>query len=325
MGNILTVFTILLFASKTLVFAQNDPIAVELGKAEKVYENHVAELDSKLIDQIESLIEITQKKCDLEGIQGLRQELKEFSDKGILPASVRTKSYSKKKQRALSRFLSKMEEAKWEYTRNKQLAAAELLQQRLKEFKKIDLFSNDLSQNWIGDAKLWSFTNGELQGTTNPAGNGQDSYLVSKNVYQDFEMTCKVRLSGAKADSGFMFRGKLFAAKSFRMIGPQCNIGSSAKVTWGTLLLQGYKGSGFKSRKLSEPHIDTVNRIIKQNQFNDLLVRCRGKYLTISVNGEKVVDGEFEDLPDSGKVGWQLLKGAPMELRIKDAKIYEFK
>ena len=58
---------------------------------------------------------------------------------------------------------------------------------------------------------------------------------------------------------------------------------------------------------------------VKQKDFNDYYIKVVGKHVTIKINGETMVDGDFPKMPEEGIIAWQLHAGFPtMEVTFKD-------
>jgi hypothetical protein len=62
-----------------------------------------------------------------------------------------------------------------------------------------------------------------------------------------------------------------------------------------------------------------VKKAVKPSDFNDYYIKCVGKHVTIKVNDETMVDGDFDKMPDEGIIAWQLHAGfKSMEVTFKD-------
>jgi hypothetical protein len=182
------------------------------------------------------------------------------------------------------------------------------------EEKKTESFiAKDLS-NWEGLIKeFWTYKDGELVGYT-PKDPGFNTFLCSKKKYRDFELKCKVRLKNGDGNSGIQIRSKIADPKRFAVAGPQCDIG---KGYWGSLY-----GERFGGMMKAAPA--SIQKIVKQDEFNDYYVKCVGKHVTIKINGETSVDDDFPKMPDEGIIAFQLHAGYPtMEVIFKDIEFKE--
>jgi hypothetical protein len=162
---------------------------------------------------------------------------------------------------------------------------------------------------WEGLTKYWSVKDGAIVGYT-PVDPKHNTFLCSKKKYGDFDLKFKIRLKDGVGNSGVQIRSKLVDAKKFVVSGPQCDIGQGY---WGSLY-----GELFGGMMKQSPG-DLVKKVVKQNDFNDYSIKCVGKHVTIKINGETMVDGDFPKMPDEGIIAWQLHAGfKSMEVTFKD-------
>jgi hypothetical protein len=151
-------------------------------------------------------------------------------------------------------------------------------------------------------------------GSTKPDGIKFNTCLVSDKQYGDFELKCKVKLSGSEAaNSGIQIRSQVVDAKQFKVEGAQCDIG---QVYWGSLY-----GAG--TGMMQQADKDVVAKALKGGDFNELHVRCVGRRVTIKLNGVTTVDKDFPELPARGVIGWDLHRGKGFEVVIKDIEFKE--
>jgi hypothetical protein len=172
-----------------------------------------------------------------------------------------------------------------------------------------DFFNGKNLDGWEGLSKYWSVKDGAIVGYTeeDPKHN---TFLCSKKKYGDFELRFKVRLKGGIGNSGVQIRSKILDEKRYTVGGPQCDIGQGF---WGSLY-----GENFGGMMQQSPG-DLVKKVVKQDDFNDYSVKCVGKHVTIKINDETMVDGDFPKMPDEGIIAWQLHAGFPsMEVIFKD-------
>jgi hypothetical protein len=166
-------------------------------------------------------------------------------------------------------------------------------------------------EGWEGLIKeYWSVQDGALVGYTSKDP-GFNTFLCSKKMYKDFEMTFKVRLKNGIGNSGIQIRSKLANKKKFAVHGPQADIGAGY---WGSLYGEGFGGMMKAASKESQ-------KAIKAKDFNDYSIKCVGKKVTIKINGVTTVDEEFAKMPAEGIIAFQLHAGYPsMEVTFKDIK-----
>src|SRR5262249_53199725 len=152
---------------------------------------------------------------------------------------------------------------------------------------------------WEGLSKYWSVKDGGIVGYT-PMDPGFNTFLCTKKKYRDFEMTFQIRLKDGVGNSGVQVRSEVFDREKFRVRGPQCDIG---KGYWGSLYGEGFGGM----MKAASPAL--IKKVVKEDDFNDYAIRCVGKHVTVKINGETMVDGDFAKMPDTGIIALQLHAG----------------
>jgi len=181
------------------------------------------------------------------------------------------------------------------------------------EEKKSSTFLNEKLDGWEGLTANWSYKDGALVGET-AKDLGFNTFLCSKKKYKDFEMSFQVRLKDAKGNSGVQIRSEIVDPSKYVVKGPQCDVGQQF---WGSLYGEKFGGM------MKAADANLVKRIVKQDDFNDYSIKCVGKHVTITINGETTVDGDFEKMPDDGIIAFQLHAGGPMEVTFKNIKFKE--
>jgi hypothetical protein len=171
-----------------------------------------------------------------------------------------------------------------------------------------EFFNGKDLTGWEGLTKYWSVKDGALVGYT-PEDPKHNTFLCSKKKYKDFELKFKVRLKDGIGNSGVQIRSKIIDEKWYAVGGPQCDIGQGY---WGSLY-----GENFGGMMKQSPG-NLVKKVVKPKDFNDYYVKCVGKHVTIKVNDETMVDGDFPKMPEEGIIAWQLHAGPPMEVTFKD-------
>src|SRR5262245_19476023 len=129
-------------------------------------------------------------------------------------------------------------------------------------------------------------------------------------------MQFQVRLTGANPNSGVQIRSEIMDQKTFAVRGPQCDMG---QIYWGSLYGEHFGGM------MKQADAELVKKVLKDQEFNDYEIRCVGKHVTIKLNGETTVDGEFEKMPDRGIIAFQIHGGGPMEVTLQDITFKELR
>jgi len=182
-----------------------------------------------------------------------------------------------------------------------------------------DFFNGKDLTGWEGLVdQFWSVKDGAIVGSTAPEGIKYNTFLCSKKKYKDFELQFQVKLTpGKSGNSGVQIRSHIHNMKTFAVTGPQCDMGQQY---WGSLYGENFGGM------MKAADAKLVKKILKVEDFNDYYIKCIGKHVTIKLNGETTVDGDFPTMPETGLIGWQLHSGFKgMEVTFKDIKFTEIK
>lgn len=146
-------------------------------------------------------------------------------------------------------------------------------------------------KNWEGNTDLFTVGEKSIVGETKKDP-GYNTFLCTKAKYGDFELKFKTKLTDGIGNSGVQIRSELKDAKKFVVHGPQVDIGHGF---WGSLYGEGVGGM----IKASDPK--TIEKVVKEKDVNEYYIKAVGSKITIKINGETMVDGDFPKLP--GKDG----------------------
>lgn len=177
-------------------------------------------------------------------------------------------------------------------------------------------FNGKNFDGWEGlTSEYWSIKDGALVGSSEAQkGLKFNTFLCSKKKYKDFELKFQIRLKGGNGNSGVQIRSEIFEPKTFAVKGPQCDIGAQY---WGSLYGEHFGGM------MKAADAKVVAKVLKKDDFNDYHIKAVGKKITIKLNGETMVDGEFPTAPDDGIIAWQMHAGGPMEVTFKNIEFKE--
>jgi len=172
----------------------------------------------------------------------------------------------------------------------------------------LPLFNGKNLDNWIGEKNLWSVEGDTIVGKTE-TGIKHNSFLISRDKYDNFVLTCQVKLVPDTANSGIQFRST--PREHGEVEGYQADIGVG---WWGSiyeelgrkLLNNGYKNRGQKA-------------VIK-NGWNDYVVYAVGDEFRVEINGT-VCTHLKDDVRKTGIIAPQLHSGGPTEVRFKNIKL----
>lgn len=171
-----------------------------------------------------------------------------------------------------------------------------------------DFFNlKDLS-GWQGLKEHWSVKDGMIHGTTQPKGINFNTFLCSEKEYTDFELKLQVKLT-PNGNSGVQIRSKIDEKEKFVVGGPQCDMGQQY---WGSLYGERFGGM------MKSSDAPTVKNVVKVGEFNDYYILCKGKHVTIRINGTTMLDGDFPKMPDKGIIAFQIHGGGAMDVYFKN-------
>jgi hypothetical protein len=175
-----------------------------------------------------------------------------------------------------------------------------------------EFFNGKNLDGWEGLTQYWSVKDGAIVGYT-PQDPGHNTFLCSKRKYGDFLLRFQVRLKDGVGNSGVQIRSKIADPEKFTVAGPQCDIGQGY---WGSLYGENFGGMMKQSPK------ELVDKVVKKDDFNEYYIKAVGKHVTIKINGETMVDDDFDNMPEDGIIAWQLHANFPsMEVTFKDIQL----
>lgn len=170
--------------------------------------------------------------------------------------------------------------------------------------------------NWEGFSQNWKVEGTSITGHTDKD-LGFNTFLCGKKKYSDFELSFKVRLVGAKGNSGVQVRSAVIDPKKHVVAGPQCDMGQQY---WGSLY--GERVGGMMKACPG----DFVKKHVKPAGVNEYHILVKGNHVTIQVNGVTSVDGDFPTTPNKkplapeGILAFQLHQGGPMTVEFTEIK-----
>ncbi len=177
----------------------------------------------------------------------------------------------------------------------------------------VPLFTGKDLAGWEYIGNTWEVAGGAVTGKLAP-GRDKHTYLCSRQSYKDFEIRFQVRLKNGVGNSGLQVRSKVVDPAEFIVAGPQVEIEA--------VKYAGVYGEKTTGKFMKEVPAADVPRFFKAAAFNDYVVRCVGKHITVTVNGTTIVDDTFPEIDTAGIIAFQLHGTAKVEeLTIKDAVI----
>ena len=171
---------------------------------------------------------------------------------------------------------------------------------------------------WVGDTKTtWRIVDGAFVGGSLDKTVPQNEFLRSDKQYTNFILRVKFKLAGTNGliNGGVQIRSQPATKPTNEMVGYQCDLGEG---WWGAL----YDESR-RNKVLTNPSPENVKKALKPGEWNEYLIRARGKVIDTAINGILMVHYTEADatLPQYGYIGLQVHGGGAAEVSYKDIDI----
>ncbi len=185
------------------------------------------------------------------------------------------------------------------------------------------LFDGKTTEGWHNPYK-WGkveVVDGEIHLTAE-----QKFFLVTDKQYTDFVFEGDVHLPKGQANSGFMFRAH---AEPNKVFGYQSEVDGDPKRGWSGGLYDEGRRQWFISPIRGDKESEAAFRkragdTFKRDDWNTYRITCKGKHITIEVNG--VVTTDVEDAEDaSGYIAIQHHGEKGQTYRFRNLRIKELK
>ena len=179
--------------------------------------------------------------------------------------------------------------------------------------RSISLFDGKSFQGWEGNLNAFRIEDGAIVGGSLKKPVPRNDYLCTKKTYTDFELRLKFKVLGKGANAGIQIRSER-VPNSNEMIGYQADLGDN---WWGCLYDER------RHKLLTGPPEEKRSKIIRRNDWNEYVIRCKGRRVQLSINGHQTVDytEPDESIPKVGVIGLQIHAGPPCEAWYKDIEL----
>ena len=182
------------------------------------------------------------------------------------------------------------------------------------------LFDGESLAGWEtveADQHWWSVEGGELRGGSLDERVTHNSFLATRESFQNFDLRLSIRLegSGGMVNSGVQIRSTRVAGSS-EMSGYQVDAGDG---WWGKL----YDESR-RNRVIAEPlEPQAVAAVVRSNDWNEYHIRAEGARIRSWINGVPALDYTEPELdtPLDGKIAIQVHSGERVLVRVKDVQL----
>ena len=207
------------------------------------------------------------------------------------------------------------------------------------------IFNGTSLEGWDGDPKIWSFKDGAIVGeaTADNLANGDTFCVWRQGTVDDFVLRMKIRIAGAQANSGVLYRSHEF--DKWRVGGYQADwdhagayVGTlyeqpdPTRPTRGQLARGGTKVVWESKDKKEVTKIGDLNELIEEDfnpdDWNEYEITAQGNHLTHKVNGKlfmEFFDNEAAKRAMSGVLAIQVHGGRVMKVEFKDIRLKRLK
>ncbi|MGJ8652529.1 MAG: 3-keto-disaccharide hydrolase [Opitutaceae bacterium] len=187
----------------------------------------------------------------------------------------------------------------------------------------IELIKENSFEGWKVPSERWSIQDGVIVGDTEGQSLTTPEWLYTKQRFADFIFTCEVKLTGSrKPNSGLYFRVNPFEFKWRNKEPYEAASGYEFDVVLGKH--NASLGDWYARPKLRIfANKEIIDRAFKENDWNRMTIRARGKHIEYWLNGAKVVDYVDEDPKASseGIIGLQIHDNAVMKVELRKARV----
>lgn len=200
-----------------------------------------------------------------------------------------------------------------------EIDAYELTRSLAHKSEQMPLFDGKSFSGWEGNLNVFRIQKGAIVGGSLAAALPNNEFLCTTREYADFELSLKCKLLGPadQANAGIQIRSQRIP-NHHEMIGYQADMGQHY---WGSL----YDESRRK-KTIAQADEGIIKKIVRQNDWNDYVIRCIGGRVQIWLNGVQTVDYVESDasIRQKGYIALQIHGGAKAQVLYKDISITEF-
>ena len=173
-------------------------------------------------------------------------------------------------------------------------------------------------KGWTGDTnKTWRIVDGAFVGGSLKEKVPRNEFLRTEKQYTNFILKLQFKLVGTNGfiNGGVQIRSQPAKNPTNEMVGYQCDLGEGY---WGAL----YDESR-RNKVLVKPDAEAVTKVLKPGDWNEYLIRARGKTIETAINGVVMIRYTEPDdaIPQFGFIGLQVHGNGATEASYKDITI----
>ena len=179
------------------------------------------------------------------------------------------------------------------------------------------LFDGKTLAGWEGKREVFRVQDGAIVAGSLAAKIPRNEFLCTTKSYADFELKLSVKLLGGdRANAGVQFRTRRIP-DHHEVSGYQADMGTG---WWGAL----YDESR-RNKILSGPDQERMRTVVRQDGWNDYVIRAQGDRIQLQLNGVQTVDYREADgsVEREGLICVQIHSGPPSEAWYKDVSIVD--
>lgn len=182
----------------------------------------------------------------------------------------------------------------------------------------ISLFDGKTLSGWnTYEPEIWRVEDGTLTGGRLDTMIEANTFLVTDQTYQNFDLTFKVKLLGTEGfvNSGFQIRSMPIEGGG-EMSGYQVDAGDG---WWGKL----YDESRRNMVIAESADMDAIDRAVMRGEWNEYRILAEGRRIRSWINGVTALDYTEQDLsiPQDGHIAIQAHSDGKTKVHIKDISI----
>lgn len=193
----------------------------------------------------------------------------------------------------------------------------------------LGLLGGNTLDAWKVPSNHWCLEEGAIVGDTGSQALETPEWIYTKQKFSDFEFTCEMKLTGDKhRNTGVYFRVEPFLFKQKK--GNKSYEAASgyefdaAFHNPGKTNFRGTLGDWYARPKLRVfPDEKIINQVYKEEAWNRLTIRARGKRIEYWLNGIKIIDFLDDDPTASQKgfIGFQIHNGSVMKVAYRNIRV----
>jgi hypothetical protein len=172
------------------------------------------------------------------------------------------------------------------------------------------LFDGKTLDGWDGDPDIWSVRDGMIAGSTENKDIETNTFLIyAKEKFGDFELRADIKLRNH--NSGIQFRSEVHP--DWVVSGYQADAAEGN--WWGSLY-----GEKTGRHVIANGWIGKGEKVVREDDWNEYVIRCKGDRITLELNGLTTVDLE-DGMASNGVIAFQVHRGPPMEVYFRNIKL----